>query len=337
MKKNFFYLALAALVAVGMPACSSDDDDEVVELDPINLPTPPNAANAVEYVLPIPLDAKTSSVGDPQTAPALKSINFTESGKILLELVLPVDEKTDKHIYVMEDATFSNNTYTMNGKKVRGTIRLTDAAARTRANSHITVDIAVTITFEDNDGENVEETITYASDGEVTTETNKHNASGDEVMERLVRTWSVLGAILDLKSDSKNVKAYEEFDSNSQGYFDLRDVRAEAINQEVKMTENEKAEFERTVKSVTITADQKFIIDYTDHDPDVAQWEWNNPDKTSIRIILKEGCEGNKFFSNNTKIAIAFNGNRCNLKMQTDVSDAESNDWEVELTLKLIY
>jgi len=44
---------------------------------------------------------------------------------------------------------------------------------------------------------------------------------------------------------------------------------------------------------------------------------------------------GNKFFNNDTKIAIAFNGNRCNLKMNTDLSDNENNDWEVELTLKL--
>ncbi len=326
MKKNFFYLALAALVAVGMPACSSDDEDEVVKPEPVNLPTPANASQAVEYVLPTALDAKTSTIGKTQDTPALKSINFTESGKILLELVSAID---GKHTYVMEDATFNNNTYTMNGSKVKGFIKLTDAAALTRANSHIIVDIAVTIT--------IEETVTYTSDGDVTTVTNKRNASGDEVMTYLVRTWSVTGAILDLKSKSKNIKAYEEFDSNSQGYFDLRQVRKEALDQGVEMTADEEDEFERTVKCVTITGDNKFIIEYTDHYPDVAEWEWNNPEKTSIRIVLREGCEGNKFFSNDTKIDVAFNGNRCNMKMYTHVNDAGSNNWEVELTMKLIY
>ena len=325
MKKNFFYLALAAIVALGMPACSSDDDD-VVELDPVNLPKPANAVNAVEYVLPTALDAKTSTTGDAQESPALKSINFTESGKILLELVSPVD---GKRTYAMEDATFNNNTYTMNGSKVKGTIKQAGAAARTRANTHILVDIAVTIT--------IEKTVTYTSGGETITVTETRPAAGDEVMDNLARTWNVTGAILDLKSESKNIKAYEEFDSNSQGYFDLRQVREEALNQKVAMTEEEEEEFERTVKSVTITGDQQFIIEYTDHDPDVAEWEWNNPEKTSIRIVLKEGNMGNKFFDNDTKIGVAFNGNRCNLKMNTDVSDAENNDWEVELTLKLIY
>lgn len=325
MKKNFFYLALAAIVALGMPACSSDDDD-VVELDPVNLPKPANAVNAVEYVLPTALDANTSTTGDAQESPALKSINFTESGKILLELVSPVD---GKRTYVMEDATFNNNTYTMNGSKVKGTIKQAGAAARTRANTHILVDIAVTIT--------IEKTVTYTSGGETITVTETRPAAGDEVMDNLARTWNVTGAILDLKSESKNIKAYEEFDSNSQGYFDLRQVREEALNQKVAMTEEEEEEFERTVKSVTITGDQQFIIEYTDHDPDVAEWEWNNPEKTSIRIVLKEGNMGNKFFDNDTKIGVAFNGNRCNLKMNTDVSDAEHNDWEVELTLKLIY
>ena len=325
MKKNFFYLALAAIVALGMPACSSDDDD-VVELDPVNLPKPANAVNAVEYVLPTALDANTSTTGDAQESPALKSINFTESGKILLELVSPVD---GKRTYVMEDATFNNNTYTMNGSKVKGTIKQAGAAARTRANTHILIDIAVTIT--------IEKTVTYTSGGETITVTETRPAAGDEVMDNLARTWNVTGAILDLKSESKNIKAYEEFDSNSQGYFDLRQVREEALNQKVAMTEEEEEEFERTVKSVTITGDQQFIIEYTDHDPDVAEWEWNNPEKTSIRIVLKEGNMGNKFFDNDTKIGVAFNGNRCNLKMNTDVSDAEHNDWEVELTLKLIY
>jgi hypothetical protein len=87
MKKNFFYLALAALVTMGMTACSSDDEDEVVQPDPVNLPLPANAEKAVEYILPTAMNAKNSTTGNAEEAPSLRGINFSESGKIVLELL----------------------------------------------------------------------------------------------------------------------------------------------------------------------------------------------------------------------------------------------------------
>ena len=326
MKKNFFYLALAALVTMGMTACSSDDEDEVVKPDPVNLPLPANAEKAVEYILPTAMNAKNSTTGNAEEAPSLKGINFSESGKIVLELL---SADGGKRTYVTDNATLSGNVYTMSGHRVKGTITTGVNGARSRATSTEGMEIDITVTV------SVDETVTYSTGGEAVTVTTNRTATGDEVMDRLARTWSVTGAILDLKSKKKNIKAYEEFDSNSQGYFDLRQVREEAIAQDVKLSEDEKAEFERTVKNITITKSNLFIIEYTDHEADVAEWAWNDADKTSVRIVLKDGEMGNKFFNNDTKIAIAFNGNRCNLKMNTDLSDNENNDWEVELTLKL--
>lgn len=326
MKKNFFYLALVALVTMGMTACSSDDEDEVVKPDPVNLPHPANAEKAVEYILPTAMNAQNSTTGNAEEAPSLKGINFSESGKIVLELL---SADGGKRTYVTDNATLSGNVFTMSGNRVKGTITTGVNSARSRATSTEGMEIDITVTV------SVDETVTYSTGGEVVTVTTNRTATGDEVMDRLARTWSVTGAILDLKSKKKNIKAYEEFDSNSQGYFDLRQVREEAIAQDVKLSEDEKAEFERTVKNITITKSNLFIIEYTDHEADVAEWAWNDADKTSVRIVLKDGEMGNKFFNNDTKIAIAFNGNRCNLKMNTDLSDNENNDWEVELTLKL--
>ena len=326
MKKNFFYLALAALVTMGMTACSSDDEDEVVQPDPVNLPLPANAEKAVEYILPTAMNAKNSTTGNAEEAPSLKGINFSESGKIVLELL---SADGGKRTYVTDNATLSGNVFTMSGSRVKGTITTGVNGARSRATSTEGMEIDITVAV------SVDETVTYSSGGQTVTVTTNRTATGDEVMDRLARTWSVTGAILDLKSKKKNIKAYEEFDSNSQGYFDLRQVREEAIAQDVKLSDDEKAEFERTVKNITITKSNLFIIEYTDHEADVAEWAWNDADKTSVRIVLKDGDMGNKFFNNDTKIAIAFNGNRCNLKMNTDVSDNENNDWEVELTLKL--
>lgn len=326
MKKNFFYLALAALVTMGMTACSSDDEDEVVQPDSVNLPLPANAEKAVEYILPTAMNAQNSTTGNAEEAPSLKGINFSESGKIVLELL---SADGGKRTYVTDNATLSGNVFTMSGSRVKGTITTGVNGARSRATSTEGMEIDITVAV------SVDETVTYSSGGQTVTVTTNRTATGDEVMDRLARTWSVTGAILDLKSKKKNIKAYEEFDSNSQGYFDLRQVREEAIAQDVKLSEDEKAEFERTVKNITITKSNLFIIEYTDHEADVAEWAWNDADKTSVRIVLKDGEMGNKFFNNDTKIAIAFNGNRCNLKMNTDLSDNENNDWEVELTLKL--
>ena len=322
MKKNFYYLALAAIVAMGMTACGSDDDD-VVEPDPVNLPKPTYADKAVEYNLQTALNAK-SSTGVIEQAPALSSINFCEDGKVLLELIY-----LDRRQYVMEEATYNNGVYDMNGKTVRGTIKVANAAARTRGGAEIIVDITVTVT--------ITETFTYTSNGETITVTETRPATGDEVMTNLARTWNVTGAILDLRSRSKDIKAYEEFDSNSQGYFDMRQIRKEALDQGMSLTIDEQQELERMVKNVTITNTNKFIVEYTDHEADVAEWEWNNPEKTSIRIKLKDGHMGNKFISDDTRIDIAFNGNRCNMKMETKTDDAQHNDWEIMLTMKLKY
>ena len=349
MKKQFFFLALAALATIGTVACSSDDDENENEnkASQVNLSTPPYAQQAVRYDLNPELKA-SASTGDIETAPALKAIELSESGKILLELHNTIDNKL---LYIMEEAIVSGNTYTMNGSKVRGTIKKATANARTRANDQLTANIRVTI----GNGE----TLTYTTEEEtvdVTTTTFNNNGSGsgnngngngngsgnngsgsgnyDEATHNLVRTWNVLGTILDLKSKSKNVKAYEEFDSRG-GLFYLEDVLEEALRQDVKLTEEEQEEFKRVVKNVTFTQSGLFIISYVDGTEDVARWQWANSQKTMITMKLMDEEMGNKFISDDTVIEVAFNGNRCNLKCETALTDNENNDWESILVLKL--
>ena len=342
MKKHFFYLALAVLSTMCTIACSSDDDEDgdSNKVPAVNLSTPPYAQQAVRYELNPELKA-SASTGDITTAPALKAIELSESGKILLELHNAIDNKL---VYIMEEATVSGDTYTMNGKKVKGTIKKASANARTRANDQLTTDLRVTIA----DGE----TLTYDTDEEetvnVTTTTYGNNGSGNNsgsgssnnggssvtATHNLVRTWNVLGTILDLKSKSKNVKAYEEFDSRG-GLFYLEDVLEEALRQDVKLTEKEQEEFKRVVKHVTFTQSGLFIISYVDGTEDVARWQWANSQQTLITMKLMDEEMGNKFISDDTVIEVAFNGNRCNLKCETALTDNENNDWESTLILKL--
>ena len=354
MKKHFFYLALAVFATMGTIACSSDDDenDDSNKVPAVNLSNPPYAQQAVRYELNPELKA-SASTGDITTAPALKAIELSESGKILLELHNTIDNKL---VYIMEEAIVSGDTYTMNGKKVKGTIKKASANARTRANDQLTTSLQVTIA----DGE----TLTYTTEEDetvnVTTTTYGNNGSGSgsgsgsnnsgsgnnsgtgsnnggssaTATHNLVRTWNVRGTILDLKSKSKNVKAYEEFDSRG-GLFYLEDVLEEALRQDVKLTEKEQEEFKRVVKNVTFTQSGLFIISYVDGTEDVARWQWANAQKTQITMKLMDEEMGNKFISDDTVIEVAFNGNRCNLKCETALTDNENNDWESILILKL--
>ncbi len=323
MKMKFFYLPLAVVAALGMTACSSDDENDENEVKDyeVTLVTPQDAGEAVNYVLAQPITA-----ADDETAgsvPTLKSIDFTENGKVVVELRYA---ESGQLAYVTDDATKSGNTYTMSGRKVRGKVVVSGA---TRASSQAELDIDMTVVLKDGS------VAVYQTGDEGATATGNTTAVGDETLDRLCRTWKVDGAILDLKSKKKNIKAYEEFDSDASGNFDLRQVRAEAEVQELELSDDEKEEFERTVKNVVITKSGKFIIEYTDHESDVAEWTWADAGKTTITIKLNGEDMGNKFITDGSRITFAFRDNRCNLKLDTELNDNSNNDWEVMLTLQL--
>jgi len=334
MKKKFFYLALAAIICAFNVGCSSDDDEKEVKPEPANFTTPPYAEEAMQFNLSPELKA-ASNTESSETAYALKSINFSESGKILLELHNTVEGNL---VYLMEDATVSNEAYakvySMNGSKVTGTIKMW--TARTAGNGPRAtrapggdMEIILKVKLSNN------ETVNFNNSEDENTVINTITPPvADEATNRLARTWNVLGAILDLKSEKKNIKAYEEFDSRN-GMFYLEDVLAEALDQGVNLTEEEQQEFKRVVKNVTFTKTGLFIIHYADETEDVAEWSWANAEKTEINIRLKDNAMGNKFISDTTKFTVAYNGNRCNLKAETALSDKDNNDWEAVLILKL--
>ena len=320
MKKYFFLAAMAIMGTISTTSCSSDDDDQPVAPAPANLSTPAFAQQAADYTLTTAVEG-TSTIG---TAYALQSISLCESGSVLLGLR---NASTGKPAYIMEHATASAGTYTLSGTRAKGTIRLASVNARsTRAVDALTINISVSFSSE--------ETVTITTGEETVTATTSTPLTADEAMTNLARTWSVLGAIFDVKSRQKNIKAYEEFDSRG-GLFYLQDVLDEALDQGISLTPEEQQALQRTVSSITFTKTGLFIISYADHADDVAEWRWADADKTAISIRLKDADMGNKFISNNTRIAVAFNGNRCNVKLETSLTDNSGSDWETTLTLKL--
>ena len=225
---------------------------------------------------------------------------------------------------MMEDVSVNNGVYAFNGSKMKGTVTVVES--RATGTEQLLVRLVATFSRE--------EIVTYDNGDEPVTVTTTTTSTGDEATDRLCRTWKVLGAILDLKSDRQNVKAYEEFDSRG-GLFYMEDVLEEALRQNVRLTEKEQEEFKRVIKSITITKSGKFSIDYADGTEDVADWEWANAEKTAFTIKMNGEDMGNKFLSDDSRITVAYKDNRCNLKLATTVTDNNSKKWDVVLTLKL--
>jgi len=322
MTKKFIYFAFAVMTAMCMTtACSSDDDEETPKDYEVNLPTPPNASNAVQYTLTTPMISSSTIVN----APVLKTIDITESSEVLLELYNLAKAKT---FYVKEKATINGNTYTFNGSKVKGTIKVVDAASRLTRSDATVLEINIVVTASET------EVYTFVNEvGETVTATKETPVTGDAILDRLSRTWNILGVIIDLKGG--DVKAYEEWDAVG-GVLDLETTALqEAIDQGVKLTEQEKNDLKKKVKSVSFTKTGLFSIDYADGKEDVANWKWSNSDKTQFMITLKDKEMGNKFIDNNSRVDFAFNGDRCNMKLSTVFKDSNNKEWDVVLTLKL--
>lgn len=319
--KRFFYYAFAAMAAICMTACSSDDDDDNSTTNEVTLPTPENANDAVQFVFSTPKASESTA----EDAPQIKAIDITESSDIMIELRHPVSGTT---VYVKEKATINGNTYTVNGTKVKGTVKVVENGSRiTRSGSAeliVNLDVVYTSTevyqFKTDDGS----TITVIKETPMT---------GDAAMDRLARTWNVLGIILDLKSS--DVKAYKKWEATN-GIIDLeKTLLKEALDQGVNLNADEQAELKKKVKSVTITKTRLFSIDYVDGSEDAATWNWADSNKSKVTIQLKDGKMGNKFIQDATDVSFDFKDDRCNMKMVTTFDDNSNKKWDVTLTIQL--
>ena len=327
MKKNLFFVAFAAFAALTFTACSSSSDDDnsgnnnnTNTNTKVNLPKPATADKAVEYKLATPLAAVP--VAGEEKNPQLKTIDFTESSQLLLELN---DPKTGETKFVLEKALFKDNTYNMAGEKIRGTVKLIVSGTRSGSTK---LEININVTLEDN-------TITYSTgtDGTgVEAQEVTVPITTEDAMNYFARTWSILGASLELKST--DVEAYKDIYSHN-GVFFLKDVLDEAVARGVNFTADEKEDLNKQIKHLTVTKSGLFILAYKDGSEDVANWSWADNNKTSIKITMKAGSTGNKFINDDTKMTLAFKDKGCDLTMKINFDDDSKKKWDASLKLVL--
>ena len=309
MKKNIFYMAMAAFVAFANVACSSDDDNATENYTP-TLPTPKYESEAVAYTIPeTEADHITTSVPG---APAMTGVNITESGQAVFELDGGKTFKTYKI------TSISGNTYTLENGTIQ---KVTSAMAPTRGTS--TVQLIINVTIELEGGQQCN----YSTGNEAVSAQENKTAASDDIEAYLCRTWTILGVTIEYQEDGKQA-VFREFDNGN-----LKEMADYANEQGAGLTANELAELNRNISEVVVDKNGLIVFNYSNRPSDAAQWSWANSEKTQLRIKLKDSEMGNKFLSDNTTIDIAFKDTRCVLKLKTRITG--SKNYNVALALRL--
>lgn len=308
MKKNFFYFALAACVALCGVSCGSDDDDNGGKKDNTQKTTiaaPKYADKAVSVKINTPVQATTT-----EDAPMLTAFNITQGGKAVLEVKTPDNHKK----YVAYDVVISEdgNTYTLAGN--HGTIKK-------QVTKGTTISLVIEITI-DIPGYG---TLTYST----TSEAFENLVTTSSVIQTYVsRLWNVSSMTLDL--DGEGVTSV--FKTFTGG--DLTKVREEAINHGAELSEAEKKEFERNVQFIDLS--DGITIGYADGTCDKGDWNWASGQVNEFLVNLADDEMGNKFFNNDTKIIIEPNLDRCNLTLTTkDITKSNGKKYNASLTFTL--
>ena len=307
MKKNVFYMAMAAFVAFANVACSSDDDGGDNYTPTLN---PPKFNNeAIVFTIPETAAINTSVTN----APALTSVNITESGQAVFGLD---GGKTFKTYNI---ASISGDTYALADN--RGTIRKVSAAAAPTRGATIQLIIDVTIELEDGQSCN------YNTGGDGISADATTPTAGSEVETCLCRTWTILGITIEYQEDGKDA-VFRDFDNGN-----LKEVAEYANDQGAGLTSDEMEELDRNISNVVVDKSGLIVINYTNRNSDAAQWSWANSEQTQLKIKLKDSEMGNKFLSDNTAISVAFKDTRCVLKLKNRITG--NKNYNVALALRL--
>ena len=309
MKKNIFYMAMAACVAFANVACSNDDDKTDNYTPTLNTPKYEN--EAVAFTIPEASAANiTTSVAN---APALTGVNITESGQAVFELGGGKTFKTYKITSIIDD------TYTLENGTIK---KVSSAAAPTRGTSSVMLIINVIIELENGQSCNYN-----TGDDAVSVEATTSSESSS-VENNLCRTWKIQGVTIEYQEDGEDA-VFREFDNGN-----LREVAEYANDQGAGLTNDELAELDRIISNVVVDKSGLIVINYTNRPSDAAKWSWANNEQTQLNIKLKDSEMGNKFLNDNTTIGIAFKDKRCVLKLKTRVTG--NKNYNVALALRLI-
>ncbi len=310
MKKNFFYFAMAATVALCNISCGSDDEDEPISSQKVEIAVPETADKAVAFEIPADKAVKTTS------GESLNAVNITESGKAILTV------KTNSgYEYLTYDASYeqkdNKHVYTlMDGNKKVGTITSSKIATRATSVADIKIQLAVelpgigTVSF---DG-----TVLGAK---MLWDTVKQGQN----LNNIARTWKVKEITMSLSGDVDC--------TITEPSGDLKVLANKAQENDAQLTEDEFLELCKTIEGITLDKTGMFSIEYknatgkikyyaTKADMDngkfkyldgdgksnseVCSWNWTNENMESVSLKFRDSDFGNKFLNDKSNIAVKF-------------------------------
>lgn len=299
MKKSFFYLAMAACVAVCNISCGSDDDGGGSSPDaPVVLPKAPYDSQASTLTLP------PTAVVDNNSS--LTGLTFTESGKAIIKVNTPGGVK-----YVTNNYKVSGNVYTISdnsGKEV-GKVEFLLASAPSRSTGNVNIQVSLEVTIPGLG------TFNFSTSSATTAQQAIQTYAATTNTSNIARTWTVQEMKLTLEGD---VSASINEKSGNLGAF----VK-EAQDRGADLTEDEVKELQKTIKGLTLDKNGLFSIEYSGSadGSEACGWQWTDANQTKLKLQLRDSEFGNKFLSNNSTVDVKFyTSGICHFTLVTDIN-----------------
>ena len=322
MKKFLFYAFATALISTALFSCSNDESNESDE-PTSTLPTPKYEELVAKIILEEPVKALPPHVQDVQLN--LNAITITEDGFVLFDIkevtidpttYLPAPKADDKDIVVVEKAqTFDGRKLVLVNGGTAEILPVTKSIVKCRVDIDMQLDVPEygAISFKTSQDAASSATVTTT-----TTPTTKEQLD-------LFRTWNIRGMLVDLEGD---VTLSKEFTGGN-----LKPLCEEAIRQGANLTAEEQAEFDKTIKNIIISRSGCFIIVYTDNTVCSGICYWHGLNTFQLDIVTDDLA--NKYITDGTLVSYEIKGNRCNLKLATEVKG--SKNYKAVLILQLEY
>ena len=318
MKKILFFYAMAACIVVSYVSCGAEDDNS--GLPPagtvISLPEPATANQAAAYVFETTKEnAVKSETGDV----LLKGINFTESGKAVIEVLANGAAK-----FVTYNATLANGEYTLtdDSGKVVGTV--TESTSRGTTAGSLNIDITISIP-----GVGV---VTFNPASPADVQKVVETISATPSTTSICRTWTVVQMNITLDGDVD--LAMTENSGNLKRFAD------EAQKQGADLTDDELAELNKTFKGISLDKNGLFSIEYYENSDksissQACSWSWTDEAAQKLQLKMRDGSDfGNKFLTDNTTIKADFNPTGATFTLNTDIKGSKNYKATVTIVLR---